>query len=94
MVTGFERYGKKTPADIVLGRDGAGGALGQAPYADRALLIRRARNRPERKLRPSKTWGKGQQLAVHLAAQDAHETEDARTEQQDAAGLRSGAAAF
>ncbi len=48
------------------------------------------KNRPERKLRPERTWGKGRvELPGQLAAQDASEAEDARTEQHDAAGLRS-----
>jgi hypothetical protein len=34
MMTGFERYTKKTRRANVLGRDGAGGAVGETVCAD------------------------------------------------------------
>src|ERR1019366_872013 len=48
-----------------------------------------SKKKPEQKLRLSKQLGEGLYLPVQLAAQDARQAEDARTEQQDAAGLRS-----
>src|ERR1039458_5372416 len=48
-----------------------------------------SKKKPEQKLRLSKQLGEGLYLPDQLAAQDARQAEDARTEQQDAAGLRS-----
>src|ERR1019366_4532205 len=48
-----------------------------------------SKKKPEQKLRLSKQLGEGLYLPVQLAAQDTRQAEDARTEQQDAAWLRS-----